>query len=230
MLELIDELLATSAPQFSVEPTRTLDFETIRSSTNDVEGKHEVDHQQARVVIDLFTLPEEDEEEDKGDLELRFVNDAKDSIPADFVPACENAFREACKAGPLKGFPVTRIGMRLRRGSQRGESVLASHFSQATAAALKTAFSKGEFALLEPFVYLDIRVPCNFESTVFDVLDKIGGKVGSVMSVNDTGLNQVTGQCPASKYLDFRTRLSGETYATATVSMEFGGFQYAPTR
>jgi elongation factor G len=221
--KLVDELRGTSAPQFSAEPTGTLNFETIQSSVNGVEGKHEVDHQHARVVIDLFTLPAEDEEEDNGALEVRFVNEAKDSIPADFTPACENAFREACKAGPLKGYPVTRIGMRLQEGSQSGESVRASHFSQATVAALKTAFSETKFVLLEPVIRVEANVrPPNAYDILADFFQR-GASLVSQEQVDDW--TRLTVVCPPSSLVDYEFKFRTLSRGAGHLSMAFDGYK-----
>jgi translation elongation factor EF-G len=103
--QLIDEVRLTSSLDFSAEPTQVLKFEYPMLPVKNAEGKHETDHHSAHVLADLFTF--EDEEDNCDHPQLRFENDAKSSIPAGFVSTCENAFREACKSGPLAGSPIT---------------------------------------------------------------------------------------------------------------------------
>jgi elongation factor G len=139
------------------------------------EGKHETDHHSAYVLIDLFNF--EDEEDNCDHPQLRFENDAKSSIPAGFISTCEKAFREVCKAGLLTGSLITRVSMRLRFGTYRGDKLSADYFFQATAAALRNAFSETEFALLKPVVRMRVDVP---EDRVADALTDLGRRRGRV--------------------------------------------------
>jgi translation elongation factor EF-G len=220
--ELIDELRLTSSLDFSAEPTQVLKFEYPMLPVKNAEGKHETDHHSAHVLIDLFNLGDE---EDNGDHpQLRFENDAKASIPAGFVSTCENAFREACKSGgPLTGSPITRIGMRLRFGTHRGDKLGADYFFQATAAALMNAFAETEFALLEPVMCVRVDVP---KDRVSDALADLGRRRGRVEGQEAVGdMMRVVARCPASELLDYEVPLRSLTEGKGSVSMVYSGYE-----
>jgi translation elongation factor EF-G len=170
--ELIEELRRTSTLDFSAGPTGIFYYETLRFSVQDVEETLEFDHHHARVVVTIDLCTPEGECNNAHDPDIRFENDAKHSTPKPFIPACENALRKACEAGcPLKGSPITRLGMRLRHGSHRGDDYLTtSHFSQATAAALRAAFSQFEFVPLEPVMRVEVEVPDEYAGAVCGAL------------------------------------------------------------
>lgn len=219
--ELIEELRRTSTLEFSAEPTEVLYFETIvLLPIKDVEDNYEIDHQYAHVVIDLFNF----EEGDSGDPDIRFLNDAKVMIPTEFVPACEKAFREACKTGPLKGSPITRLGMRLHFGSDRGENLRDSHFFQATPAAVKTAFSKAKFVLLEHVLHVEVEgIPDDCMAAVIADLSRRGAQLRGQEEVGNGW--RVSARCPASSLLDSEVALKSLSEEKGTLSMEFDGYE-----
>jgi elongation factor G len=88
--------------------------ETIRNTVKDIEGKHAKQSggrgQYGHVVIDMYPL-----EEGKA---YEFVNDIKGGvIPGEFIPGVDKGIREQLKSGPLAGYPVMDLGVRLHFGS-----------------------------------------------------------------------------------------------------------------
>ena len=216
---LVDELRRTSTLDFAAEPTQVLKFEYPVLPVKNAEGKHETDHHHAHVLIDLFNF--EDENNNGDHPQLRFENDAKNSIPAGYISTCENAFREACKAGrPLTGSPITRMGMRLRFGTHHGDKLSADYFYQATGAAVRSAFEDTAFALLEPVMRVDVEIP---EEYLSDVLTDLGRRRGSIegqeAAVGD--MARVVARCPASELLDYGGSVRSLTGGKGTISMAF---------
>jgi elongation factor G len=89
--------------------------ETIRNTVKDIEGKHAKQSggrgQYGHVVIDMYPL-----EEGKA---YEFVNDIKGGvIPGEFIPGVDKGIRQKqLKSGPLAGYPVMDLGVRLHFGS-----------------------------------------------------------------------------------------------------------------
>ena len=215
---LIYKLRRTSTLDFAAEPTQVLKFEYPVLPVNNAEGKHETDHHHAHVLVDLFNF--EDENNNGDHPQLRFENDAKNSIPAGYISTCEKAFGEACESGPLTGSPITRMGMRLRFGSHSGDKLSADHFYQATAAAVRIGFSETKFALLEPVMLVEVEIP---EEYLSDVLTDLGRRRGSIegqeAAVGD--MARVVARCPASELLDYGGSVRSLTGGKGTVSMAF---------
>ena len=91
--------------------------ETIRQKVTDVEGKHAKQSggrgQYGHVVIDMYPL--EPGSNPKG---YEFINDIKGGvIPGEYIPAVDKGIQEQLKAGPLAGYPVVDMGIRLHFGS-----------------------------------------------------------------------------------------------------------------
>jgi translation elongation factor EF-G len=218
---LIDELRRTSTLDFSAEPTQVLKFEYPVLPVKNAEGKHETDQHHAHVLVDLFNF--EDESNNGDHPQLRFENDAKNSIPAGYISTCENGFREACKAGPLTGYPITRMGMRLRFGSHSGDKLSADYFFQATAAAVRSAFEETEFTLLEPVMRLTAEVPEEYLSDFLADLGRRRGRIEGQEAVGD--MARVVAQCPASELLDYGASVRSLTGGKGPVSMAFYGYE-----
>ena len=85
--------------------------ETIRTTVKDIEGKHAKQSggrgQYGHVVIDLYPL-------EAGGAGYEFVNEIKGGvIPGEFIPAVDKGIQEQLKSGPLAGYPVVDLGVRL---------------------------------------------------------------------------------------------------------------------
>jgi elongation factor G len=113
--------------------------------------------------------------------------------------------------------------MRLRFGTYRGDKLSADYFFQATAAALRNAFSETEFALLKPVVRMRVDVP---EDRVADALTDLGRRRGRVDSQEAVGsMMRVVARCPASKLLDYEVSLRSLTRGTGSVFIVYSGYK-----
>ncbi len=113
--------------------------ETIRTTVKDIEGKHAKQSggrgQYGHVVIDMYPL-----EEGKA---YEFVNDIKGGvIPGEFIPGVDKGIREQLKSGPLAGYPVMDLGVRLHFGSYHDVDSSELAFKIAASMAFKAGFMK----------------------------------------------------------------------------------------
>lgn len=116
--------------------------ETIRARVNDVEGKHAKQSggrgQYGHVVIDLYPL----DPEGPG---YEFVNEIQGGvIPGEYIPAVDKGIQEQLKSGPLAGYPVVDLGVRLHFGSYHDVDSSELAFKLAASLAFKAAFAKSK--------------------------------------------------------------------------------------
>ncbi|MDG6881737.1 Elongation factor G [Phocoenobacter uteri] len=200
--------------------------ETIRTRVNDVEGKHAKQSggrgQYGHVVIDLYPL--EAVEDGPG---YEFINEIKGGvIPSEYIPAVDKGIQEQLKSGPLAGYPVVDIGVRLHFGSYHDVDSSELAFKLAASLAFKSAFGKAEPVLLEPLMKVEVETP---EEYMGDVIGDLNRRRGLVEGMDDTGLGKtVRAQVPLSEMFGYATDLRSQTQGRASYSMEPLKYAEAP--
>ncbi|HHF3735692.1 TPA: elongation factor G [Haemophilus influenzae] len=199
--------------------------ETIRTRVNDVEGKHVKQSggrgQYGHVVIDLYPL----DPEGPG---YEFVNEIKDGvIPGEYIPAVDKGIQEQLKSGPLAGYPVVDLGVRLHFGSYHDVDSSELAFKLAASLAFKAAFSKANPVLLEPIMKVEVETPPEY------VGDVIGDLSRRRAMVNGQEANEfvvkIDAEVPLSEMFGYATDLRSQTQGRASYSMEPLKYTEAPT-
>ncbi|VAX77029.1 Elongation factor G [Serratia symbiotica] len=198
--------------------------ETIRGKIKDVEGKHAKQSggrgQYGHVVIDMMPLEE-------GGLGYEFVNDiVGGTIPKEFIPAVDKGIQEQLKSGPLAGYPVVNIKIRLHYGSYHDVDSSELAFKLAASIAFKDAFKQAKPVLLEPVMKVEIETP---EHYMGDVIGDLNRRRGMIEGMDDTTTGKtVCAQVPLSEMFGYATDLRSQTQGRASYSMEFLKYAEAP--
>ncbi|MFN5170819.1 MAG: elongation factor G [Cyclobacteriaceae bacterium] len=161
--------------------------------------------------------------EDKPGLE--FVNDIVGGvIPREFIPAVEKGFAQAMVNGPLAGYPIDSMTVRLFHGSYHDVDSDSLSFELAARIGFKEAASKCGPQLLEPIMGVEVISPDEYTGSVTGDLNRRRG----IMKGMDTrgGAQVIKADVPLSELFgyvtDLRTITSGRASATLTFS------HYAP--
>lgn len=198
--------------------------ETIRETIKDVEGKHAKQSggrgQYGHVVIDMMPL-------EPGVVGYEFVNDiVGGTIPKEFIPAVDKGMQEQLKSGPLAGYPVVDIKIRLHYGSYHDVDSSELAFKLAASIAFKDAFKKAKPVLLEPVMKVEIETP---EDYMGDVIGDLNRRRGMIEGMDDTATGKtVRAQVPLSEMFNYATDLRSQTQGRASYSMEFLKYAEAP--
>ncbi|USS95585.1 elongation factor G [Serratia symbiotica] len=191
--------------------------ETIRETIKDVEGKHAKQSggrgQYGHVVIDMMPL-------EPGGVGYEFVNDiVGGTIPKEFIPAVDKGMQGQLKSGPLAGYPVVDIKVRLHYGSYHDVDSSELAFKLAASIAFKDAFKKAKPVLLEPVMKVEIETP---EDYMGDVIGDLNRRRGMIEGMDDTATGKtVRAQVPLSEMFGYATDLRSQTQGRASYSMEF---------
>jgi elongation factor G len=145
-------------------------------------------------------------------------------IPAQFIPACEQGFRDALKTGWLKGYPIVRVKVILAGGSFHPIDSSEMAFRFAARQGFEQAFAKAKPTILEPMMLLEVETPSQF-------LGKIQGKLLSRRALllgSETRDNEVVlrAEVPLAEMFGYSTELRSLSQGMATFSMEFA--EYSP--
>ncbi|MGL4485946.1 MAG: elongation factor G [Yersinia sp. (in: enterobacteria)] len=198
--------------------------ETIRDTVKDVEGKHAKQSggrgQYGHVVIDMSPLP-------PGGVGYEFVNEiVGGSIPKEFIPAVDKGIQEQLKAGPLAGYPVVDVKVRLHYGSYHDVDSSELAFKLAGSIAFKEGFKRAKPVLLEPVMKVEVETP---EENTGDVIGDLSRRRGQLkgQESNATGV-QIHAEVPLSEMFGYATQLRSLTKGRASYSMEFLKYDDAP--
>ncbi|PIJ51235.1 translation elongation factor G [Erwinia sp. OLTSP20] len=198
--------------------------ETIRDTVKDIEGKHAKQSggrgQYGHVVIDLFPL-------EPGGPGYTFTNDIKGGvIPGEYIPAVDKGIQEQLKSGPLAGYPVVDLGVRLHFGSYHDVDSSELAFKLAASLAFKDGFKKAKPVLLEPVMKVEVETP---EDYMGDVIGDLNRRRGIIEGMDDTATGKtVRAQVPLSEMFGYATDLRSQTQGRASYSMEFLKYSEAP--
>ncbi|CAL4043800.1 Elongation factor G [Buchnera aphidicola (Tetraneura ulmi)] len=198
--------------------------ETIRNIVKNVEGKHIKQSggrgQYGHVVIDIFPL-------DPGGKGYIFLNEIKGGIiPGEYIPAVDKGIQEQLKNGPLAGYPVVDIGIRLVFGSYHDVDSSELAFKIAASIAFKNAFKQANPVLLEPIMKVEVETPENYMG---EVIGDLSRRRGIIEGMIDSSFGKIIqSKVPLSEMFGYATDLRSQTQGRASYSMEFLKYSETP--
>ena len=197
--------------------------ETIRNEAKDIQGKHAKQSggrgQYGHVVIDMFPL-----EQGAG---YTFTNDIKGGvIPGEFIPGVDKGIREQLKSGPLAGYPVVDLGVRLHFGSYHDVDSSELAFKIAASMAFKSGFMQASPVLLEPIMKVEVETPEDYMGYVIGDLNR---RRGIIEGMEDGPSGKIVrALVPLSEMFGYATDLRSATQGRASYSMDFGKYAETP--
>ena len=198
--------------------------ETIRNTVKDIEGKHAKQSggrgQYGHVVIDMYPL--------EAGKAYEFVNDIKGGvIPGEYIPGVDKGIREQLKSGPLAGYPVMDLGVRLHFGSYHDVDSSELAFKIAASMAFKAGFMKANPVLLEPIMKVEVETP---EDYMGDVIGDLNRRRGLIEGMEDGPSGKIVrALVPLAEMFGYATALRSATQGRASYAMEFAKYSDAPT-
>ena len=173
----------------------------------------------------VFELGPKDE--DFEEVGLQFQNDIVGGvIPKEFIPAVQKGFDQAMANGPLAGYPVDHMKVRLFHGSFHDVDSDALSFELAARIGFKEAASKASPVLLEPIMAVEVVTPDEYTGSVTGDLNK---RRGIMKGMDTRGIAQVIkADVPLSELFGYVTDLRTITSGRATASLTFSHYDPVP--
>ena len=205
--------------------------ETIRKSDVKADYKHAKQSggkgQYGHVVIELSPMNEADRAHKDVENDFMFVNDITGGvIPKEFIPAIEKGLRETITSGPLAGFPVVGVKVKLVFGSYHDVDSSEMAFKLASSMAFKEGFRKADPVLLEPMMKVEVVTP---EDYVGDVMGDLSRRRGLLQGQDDTLSGKtINAMVPLGEMFGYATTIRSLTQGRATFTMEFDHYAEAP--
>lgn len=172
----------------------------------------------ADIVFEL--APRED-----GKDGLEFVNDIVGGvIPREFIPSIQKGFQSAMVNGPLAGYPLDSMKVRLFHGSFHDVDSDALSFELAARIGFKEAAAKAGPQLLEPIMSVEVLCPDEYTGSVTGDLNRRRGALKGM----DTraGAQVIKANVPLAELFGYVTDLRTITSGRASASLTFS--HYAP--
>ena len=153
--------------------------------------------------------------------------DEKD-IPAEYIEAIEKGVRDSLDSGPLIGYPVLDVRVKLVGGSYDEERSTEMAFGVAATIACRDAAAAGEPVLLEPVMELEVVTPEEYLGEVINDLNRKGAQVNGVDTEREVQV--VHALAPLARMFGYSTDLRSATQGRATFTMQFSEFAEVPPR
>ncbi|HHW4680275.1 MAG TPA: elongation factor G [Xylella taiwanensis] len=206
--------------------------ETIRKSDVKSDYKHVKQSggkgQYGHVVIEISPMSDVDKQSSDVKDDFLFINEITGGvIPKEFIPSVEKGLRETITSGPLAGFPVVDVKVKLVFGSYHDVDSSEMAFKLAASMAFKQGFAKASPVLLEPIMKVEIVSP---EDYLGDIMGDVSRRRGVLQGQDDSLSGKViNAMIPLGEMFGYATSLRSMTQGRATFAMEFDHYEEAPT-
>ncbi|HNX86097.1 MAG TPA: elongation factor G [Bacteroidales bacterium] len=213
--------------EFNIEVNRGNPQVAYKEAITDVVVHHEVYKKQTGGRGSFADLVIEISPADKGIKGLQFINEIKGgNIPREFIPAIEKGLRSAMTNGPIIGFPIESVKVKLLDGSYHSVDSDSNAFQIAAGIAFRAASRKAKAIILEPLMRFEIVTPSEYMGEVTSDLTK---RRGHVEAVEPRIGNQVIRGCvPLAEMFGYVTTLRSLTSGRATEMLEFLRYEATP--
>ena len=173
----------------------------------------------------VFELSPQDEDYEKEGLQFdnKIVGGV---IPKEFIPAIEKGFKSAMDNGPLAGYPVENMKVRLFHGSFHDVDSDALSFELAARIGFKEAAKKASPKLMEPIMAVDVVTPDEYTGSITGDLNR---RRGIMKGMDTKGTSTVVkADVPLSELFGYVTDLRTMSSGRATASLTFSHYDVVP--
>ncbi|KRG88372.1 elongation factor G [Stenotrophomonas daejeonensis] len=190
--------------------------------------------QYGHVVIELSPITAEDRADPKIAPLIKddflFLNEITGGvIPKEFIPSVEKGLRETITSGPLAGFPVVDVKVKLVFGSYHDVDSSEMAFKLASSMAFKQGFAKAKPVLLEPIMKVEIVTPEDYQGDVMGDVSRRRGVLQGSGTTGDGSASIINAMIPLGEMFGYATALRSQTQGRATFTMEFDHYEPAPS-
>jgi len=158
---------------------------------------------------------------------LEFVNGIVGGvIPREFIPAVQKGFEESMKNGPLAGYPIDSMRVRLFHGSFHQVDSDSLSFEIAARDGFRESGKHAGAKIMEPIMSVEVISPDEFTGPVTGDLNRRRG----VMKGMDTkgGAQVIKADVPLKELFGYVTDLRTITSGRASATLTFSHYEFLP--
>ena len=159
---------------------------------------------------------------------LQFTDKIKGgNIPKEFIPSVQKGFENAMLNGPLAGYEMDSLSVRLFDGSFHAVDSDQLSFELAAKMGFRHALAKVKKALLEPIMKVEVVTPDDYMGDVIGDLNKRRGMIEGVEAKDGTQV--IKAMVPLSNMFGYVTALRTVSSGRATSTMTFDHYDEVPS-
>jgi elongation factor G len=162
-----------------------------------------------------------------GKAGLEFVNEIVGGvIPREFIPAIQKGFAEAMKNGPLAGYMMDSMRVRLFHGSYHDVDSDSLSFELAARMGYKESARSAGAKLMEPIMAVEVLTPDEYTGPITGDLNR---RRGMMKGMDTRGGSQVIkADVPLSELFGYVTDLRTMSSGRATANLTFSHYEFVP--
>ncbi len=211
------------APQVAYKETftKTIEHREVYKKQSGGRGKF------ADIVFEFGPRDDEEEGSKEKKTGLQFVNNIVGGvIPREFIPAIQKGFEEAMKNGPIAGYPVDSMKVRVYHGSFHDVDSDSLSFELAARMGFREAGKQAGAKLLEPIMAIEVLTPDEYTGPITGDLNRRRG----MMKGMDTkqGSQVIKADVPLSELFGYVTDLRTMSSGRATANLTFSHYDFVP--
>lgn len=158
---------------------------------------------------------------------FQFINDIfGGSIPREFIAPIQKGFEASMTNGPLAGFPVEHMRIRIFDGSFHQVDSDGMSFELCAKSGFREAGRKAKAVILEPIMKVEVITPDQYMGDVTGDLNRRRAMLEGMDSRNN--LQVIKAKVPLSEMFGYVTQLRSLSSGRATSTMEFSHYAPAP--
>ena len=147
-------------------------------------------------------------------------------IPKEYIPAVQKGVEEAMQNGPLLGFPIVDMKVKLYDGSYHEVDSSEMAFKIAASMGVREIMKQGGAAVLEPIMRVEVVTP---EQYMGDVIGNLNSRRGQIQGMEPRGNAQVvTAHVPLAEMFGYATDLRSLSQGRATFTMMLDHYDQVP--
>ena len=209
------------APQVAYKETLTKKVEHREVYKKQTGGRGKF----ADIVFEL--MPRDAEEDGTLKTGLQFDNAiVGGTIPREFIPAIQKGFAEAMSMGPLAGYPIDSMKVRLFHGSFHDVDSDSLSFELAARMGFRDAARQAGPKLLEPIMAVEVLTPEEYTGPITGDLNRRRGIMKGMDS--RAGSQVLKADVPLSELFGYITELRTMSSGRATANLTFAHYEIVP--
>jgi elongation factor G len=218
---IVERMKARFGAEVILKPPRVPYQETIRSGAK-AHGRHKKQTGGRGQFGDCHI-----EIEPLADGDFEFDNAIKGGvIPSGFIPAVEKGVLDAMQHGPVAGYPLKGVRVKLYDGSYHSVDSSEMAFKLAGSQAMKQAMADANPVLLEPIMLVTASVP---DESVGDVMGDLSSRRGRPLGTEAVGgMTEVKAEVPMAEMLTYAPDLRSVTGGQGEYTLEFLRYEEVP--
>jgi len=150
-----------------------------------------------------------------------------EAVPAQFHDAIEEGVTAATSVGPLTGFPLMDLQVRIEGGAWVDGVSTADAFRVAGSIAMREALLAAGANILEPIFAVEVTVPEEYMGDVIGDMTRRRGQVQEML--DDAGAKIVKATVPLAEMFGYATDLRSMSQGRASYTMEFEEYAIVPS-